>query len=552
MSMQLDSLPSATTLDIETLVHRAWQGRIRVPRFQRDFRWHHEDVRRLFDSIVRGYPIGSLLLWVRQAEAKAVRLGVLDIEAPESTEALWVVDGQQRITSLANALHPEGAEDPRFALAYDLVEKRFVRPAKNAGPTVVPLHVLFDLQKLIFWFNEHQEIKDFLDQASRITRSLRQYAVPVYQVQRADPVVLQDIFDRMNNYGKRLTRAEVFNALHREEGEGEGEQNGIDIIAARIATEHSFGTIDGNTVLQSVLAPRGADVKRAIQEEFRTGADRREAYDVAERALRKAVEFLQRDAGVPHFTMLAYHYLLPPLVRLFALHPEIGGRNRLLLRRWYWRAAVAGPQQFKAGTGDAARLLCARVDQDLTGSIQQLLETVQQQEPVFPGLSGFATNQAATKIVLCSWWALKPRDPETGLPYEAADLATPLVDQRTARSAVRYLAPNRAVPKSLRAWAANRVLMPVVSVDSQEAGQLLVDVEPDVEDPAGLRRSHLVDDAVIELLRSGAHGGAVEARQVLIEQHLRDFLARMGEWNSENTPPLADLILDDEDDDGTE
>lgn len=63
MSAGLDTRPTATTLDVEQLTKWAWEGRIRIPHFQRPLRWQRDDVIKLFDSIVRGYPVGSLLLW---------------------------------------------------------------------------------------------------------------------------------------------------------------------------------------------------------------------------------------------------------------------------------------------------------------------------------------------------------------------------------------------------------------------------------------------------------------------------------------------------------
>lgn len=125
MDTEVGSRPSATTLDVEDLVAMAWSGKIRVPHFQRDFRWGWEDVRRLFDSIVKGYPIGSLLLWTRSSPKQELNLGALRIKAAATSEAYWVVDGQQRLTSLANALHKDGQSDPRFALAYNLKELEF-------------------------------------------------------------------------------------------------------------------------------------------------------------------------------------------------------------------------------------------------------------------------------------------------------------------------------------------------------------------------------------------------------------------------------------------
>ncbi|MGH3889102.1 MAG: DUF262 domain-containing protein [Pseudonocardiaceae bacterium] len=555
MAMALDSLPSATTMDVESLVSMAWRGKIRVPRFQRDFRWSWEDVRRLFDSIVRGYPIGSLLLWVRQAPQETLQLGALTIEATESTDALWVVDGQQRITSLANALDPRGQADPRFALAYDLREKQFVRVPKTEDPLVIPLPVLFDLQQILIWFNDHPGITDYLGQASSITRTLRQFQIPAYQVIQDDQKVLQDIFDRMNNYGKRLSRAEIFSALNAEEEDG---QLTIDLIAEHIESDLRFGTIDGNTVLPAVLARRGTDVKRDIRDEF-VGADdegRDAAFEAGEQALRRAVSFLQQDAFVPHFSMLAYRYLLVPLARLFAHHPNPDPRNRRLLRRWYWRAAVVGPQQFKAGTGDAARLLCARVrEDDLTASVQGLLEAVEQNNSVLPDLNSFATNQADTKIVLCSWWAAGPRNPETGERYEIGDLADCLVDRATARDAVRYLAPRRFVPKQLRPWAANRVLMPVLSVDSEEVDSLFVGGPGLFDANVNWRQvldSHTLTDQIIGLLRAGAPSEALKARQELLTRNLQDFLRQTCEWGFEDTPPLSELTMEDESYDATD
>jgi len=55
------SQSAAKTFTVVDLVAEALKGRIRIPEFQRPLRWQWEDVRRLFDSIVKGYPIGNLL-----------------------------------------------------------------------------------------------------------------------------------------------------------------------------------------------------------------------------------------------------------------------------------------------------------------------------------------------------------------------------------------------------------------------------------------------------------------------------------------------------------
>ncbi|HZH38994.1 MAG TPA: DUF262 domain-containing protein, partial [Bacillales bacterium] len=38
-------------------------GKYKIPVFQRDFVWKQSQMIDLFDSILKGYPIGSLLFW---------------------------------------------------------------------------------------------------------------------------------------------------------------------------------------------------------------------------------------------------------------------------------------------------------------------------------------------------------------------------------------------------------------------------------------------------------------------------------------------------------
>lgn len=50
-------------LTIRGILDLVPKGQIRVPAFQRGFVWDPERVAFLMDSIYKGYPFGSLLLW---------------------------------------------------------------------------------------------------------------------------------------------------------------------------------------------------------------------------------------------------------------------------------------------------------------------------------------------------------------------------------------------------------------------------------------------------------------------------------------------------------
>jgi hypothetical protein len=80
--------------DIVRHIDDATLGTLNVPEFQRKYVWRASKVVDLVDSLWRGYPVGSLLLWENAYDSPRTALG---IQGPK----LWIVDGQQRVTSLA-------------------------------------------------------------------------------------------------------------------------------------------------------------------------------------------------------------------------------------------------------------------------------------------------------------------------------------------------------------------------------------------------------------------------------------------------------------------
>lgn len=564
MSSGLQTRPSATTYEVERLVRMAWNGEIRVPHFQRSMRWGKEDIIRLFDSISRGYPVGNILLWARSAPAEDLTLGALKINAPELQQALWVVDGQQRVTSLANALSEEGAKDPRFAIAYDLKEERFISQPAAEEPYVVPLPVLFHLPRLLSWFAENPDVSELQNRAFELTTRLRQYPVPAYQVEQENVEVLQDIFDRMNTYGKRLSRAEIFHALHPGDETSEEQVLTGELIAGNIDGTTEFGRIDPDTLLYALLARRGPDVSRDPRQEFtepsRRGADefpgedRDAAFQAGEEALHRAVSFLQTDAVVPHFTLLPYRYLLVVLARLFGHFPEPDPVNRRLLRRWFWRAAIAGPNIFTGSTTGAMRKLCRTIrPDDLSGSVRGLLEAVDDPHARTPDIERFTTNEAAAKITLCSWWRRQPRDPSSGAVYETQDLAEALTDRNSANDAVRRIIPSRMVDRERRLWAANRILIPRLErAEGKDIGSLFVHQPTGVDESTWTKvmESHLMTGEMVDLIRRERTADFLAKRQEHVAENLDTFLKNMCESGFEDTPPLEELVIEDLEDGG--
>ena len=86
-----------TSYSLTHLIEDIKHGRIALPDIQRPFVWSSAKVRDLFDSMYRGYPVGTLMLWETGAD-----VGMHQVGGGEQTKVAQrlIVDGQQRLTSL--------------------------------------------------------------------------------------------------------------------------------------------------------------------------------------------------------------------------------------------------------------------------------------------------------------------------------------------------------------------------------------------------------------------------------------------------------------------
>ncbi len=131
MQSEPQSLPFANLLnDIEN-------GTVKVPQFQREFVWSKQKSADLLDSILKGYPIGTFILWKTKESLRSVRdIGgaVLPV-TPDGDFTEYVLDGQQRLTSLFAAI--KGLTITRDDSTDDFAEIQIDLNADDNGTIVI-------------------------------------------------------------------------------------------------------------------------------------------------------------------------------------------------------------------------------------------------------------------------------------------------------------------------------------------------------------------------------------------------------------------------------
>ena len=89
-------------ITVRELIDYHNRGILQLPAIQRSYVWRAPRVRDLLDSH-RGYPSGAILVW-QSDQAVAVRDFAVSQEESALQGRLLLLDGQQRITSLAAVL----------------------------------------------------------------------------------------------------------------------------------------------------------------------------------------------------------------------------------------------------------------------------------------------------------------------------------------------------------------------------------------------------------------------------------------------------------------
>lgn len=492
---------------IPEVVALAERGILRIPTFQRQYVWDSQDVRDLFDSIYRGFPIGTLLLWRRRAPTGTVHFGPIAIDADATDSALWVVDGQQRVTSLFGTLSSRTkGVDPRFEIYFDLGKQRFISPVRGVPPTrSVPVREALETRRLLSWLRAHAdelEPEDF-DLADGLGGALRDYKMPSYTVAGEDQSVLREVFDRVNSAGKPISRAQIFHALFAGD-----EQASSPSAVSDSLSRLGFGRIDESRIVQSLLAIRGGDVQRDLHGEFSPDEDPEEWYQFTDQALARSIDFL-RSEGVPHSLLMPNTLPVPVLAAFFHLHPRPDPWTLTLLSRWLWRGWIHGFGREGGQTPVLRRAIQSVNPRSINGApspseddaAQALLAFAPDREAPDLVDGPFNTKYANPRLVALSMANAQPLD----LWSEPIDLAFQF--EQHGSDAITELVPKARRRAAARGFWRHDDLIPVSHVKDEN-----------------VLRSHVISPLAAELLKAADVEGFLRERTETLRTVTRSFL----------------------------
>lgn len=421
--------PDNRTQRYEQLFVGIDSGLIKIPKFQREFVWSKDQTAALLDSLIKGFPIGTFIYWETKDELRYEKeVGNFELpSAPKGHLVSYVLDGQQRITSLyavrkgAIFKKDDGQQmdykDISIDLSRDLDEDEQIVFASRAKSNTSMISV-FDLlnvnsiMQLVDTYERNEIIN--LEKYKRRLESYTFSTIVIGQEYSID--VATDVFTRINTSGTDLSLFEIMVAkTYSEQRNFDLSQKYDDLIRGsdkKNLENAGYGTIPPSTVLQCVAIYlsteiRKKDILRLDKSDFIS------SWKPVKKGIFGAVDFLRNNLRVPVSNLLPYNALLVPLTYFFVKQNKKPSQEQVkFLTQYFWWASLS--HRFSSAS-----------DSSLTADRKRMERILHERKPSYRGeeveLSEttlrecwFSTGDAFCKAILCLYASLQPKSFDTG------------------------------------------------------------------------------------------------------------------------------------------
>lgn len=382
------------------------KGLVKIPQFQRDFVWTKEKSALLLDSMLKGFPIGTFVLWKTKESLRTVKnLGGAKLpETPEGDFTQYVLDGQQRLTSLYASAR--GLKVERDERTDDFAEMYIDLEARDDEPIVVIdtadrdpkslIRVVDILNADISFLAEYPKARH--DKLSAYKNRLQTYSFSIVLVKEAPIDIATEIFTRINVTGRPLSVFEIMVAKTFDSRRCFDLADEYDKLTNQLQ-QVSYETLPPATILQTVSAilVKECSKKEILRLEKRKFID---AWPEALDAIYGAVDYFRSYYRIPVSRLLPYSALLVPFSYFFFKHPDRPtGEMAKRLQDFFWRVALGGRYSYSLESRVSQDI--RKIDEILEGRLPTYETPIDTSESFIRQNGWFATGRSYIKAILC-------------------------------------------------------------------------------------------------------------------------------------------------------
>jgi hypothetical protein len=336
-------------MKLSTVLDHIDNGHMALPEFQRGYVWNRDQVRALFASLYRRYPVGSLLIWATQS--KDARHRGDQTLSPGVVKLL--LDGQQRITSIYGVVRGrspaffDGNAEAFTRLRFNLETEQFsfFQPMIMVNdPNWIDVSNAFlssDMTvALVAAASDRDKIAKYVTRLAQL-QGIRDIDVHAEEVTGEDKTVdiVVDIFNRVNSGGTKLSKGDLALAKICAD-EPKAREDMKKAITRWRSHDFNFSLdwlLRNITTIKRNQA-RFETIHDLTAEEFIDGLKR------AEKVIDWTLNAVSGRLGLDHDRVLFGHYAFPTMARFIDVKggtiKDARERDRLLY--WYLQSAMWG------------------------------------------------------------------------------------------------------------------------------------------------------------------------------------------------------------------
>jgi len=445
------NLPEPQTLPYLTLMSEIEKGIVKIPQFQRDFIWSKRKACKLMDSIVKGYPIGTFIFWKTKERLRSIRnIGGIELpEPPDGDFIQYVLDGQQRLTSLFTILRglkiirsADGTTSRKGGLSTSAIKKlieklpteklqrlieitkaaneddfseMYVNLAANEDDEIIIIDIenvdknnIIKLNDLLSGSlkklaNYPVELHDKID---TYRQRIQSYPFPAIIIKEAPLDIATEIFTRINVGGVPLTVFEIMVAKTYDAAKNFDLADKFNELVLKFA-EVDYETISPATVLQTVaiLLTKECSKKKILSlNKNKFIAIWSDAVDAIERS----VDYFRGFFRIPVSQLLPYNALIVPFAYFFFQHKDKPtGDKQKYLQDFFWRCSLSG--RFSSSVESKLAQDIKRIDMILKDQLPKYDYAIDSSPEFIKNNGWFSAGRSYVKALLCIFAHHQPK-----------------------------------------------------------------------------------------------------------------------------------------------
>ncbi len=420
----MNKQPKPDSKKYTDLISEIQKGQIKIPKFQRNFVWNIEKTAKLLDSILKGYPIGTFILWETNERLNDIKnIGNLELPpVPDGIKVQYVLDGQQRITSLYAAFLGASIqkEGEKKVTNYDLIFVDLEECIDNNDEQIIvsekPKGLFITLNEVLNFNDNLLEIKDrYSDKQFKKIHQYSQtfltYDFSTVVLRKEDIDSAIEVFTRINTGGETLTLFEIMSAKTYDEEQNFDMEDRFKKLLEELESINKYNTISSSVILNvlGLILSENKECKRKVVLKL----DKQRIIDIWEdviSALKDSIDYFRSVYRIPVSTLLPYDALLVPFSYFFYYQKENPKREQIkYLEEFFWRVSLS--YRYSSST-----------ESKLAQDIKRIDKIIKEERPKYDEMkvvlnspedlinTNFSAGSSYCKAVLCLLAYYEPKD----------------------------------------------------------------------------------------------------------------------------------------------